>query len=254
MKLIAMLSILIFTQNLFSFDHSHALWSKVLKEYQTNKGLIQYKKLKKDSSTRAEHEFNRYLKDLSAVTFKEYEAYNKEQKMSFLINAYNAFTFKLIVDNYPVKSIKDLGSFFKKPWSIEFFSILDGKIKSLDPIEHEWLRPHFKDYRIHAAVNCASISCPPLRNEAFVPERLSKQLDHQMKQWIADPTRNKVNSKNKEWKVSKIFDWYEDDFENWGNGVETVINKYSSSPISKKALEEIDIDYMKYNWGLNEAK
>ena len=243
-----------FLSSAWSLDHSHAVWTKVLKSYQTPDGLVKYKQLKADVAANKDHLFLGYLSSIQSVTFKDYEGYTKSQKMAFLINAYNALTIKLIIDKYPVKTIKDIGGFFTKPWSVEFFSLLDGKIKSLDPIEHKWLRPNFKDFRIHAAVNCASISCPPLRNEAFVAERLDQQLDGQMRAWLGDKTRNQISSSKKTWKVSKIFDWYESDFKKWGGGVAKSIAKYMKAPPADKALEDIDIEYMDYNWNLNEAK
>lgn len=255
-KLIVFVSMLIFLpiQKGFSFDHSHMVWTNVLKEYQSSTGLVNYKKLKKDISEDKSHSFLLYIKSLESVKFNVYKKFSDKEKMAFLINAYNAFTFKLIVDKYPVKSIRDIGSLFTKPWDVEFFSLLDGKIKSLDPIEHKWLRLKFKDFRIHAAVNCASISCPPLRNEAFTAEKLDSQLEEQMKVWIADKSRNEFDHAKKEWKVSKIFDWYESDFKDWGNGVKNIVNKYLPKPLDKKTLEKIDLDYLPYDWNLNEQK
>ena len=255
-KLIVFVSMLIILpiQKGFSFDHSHMIWTKTLKEYQNSVGLVNYKKLKKDTEKSKSHSFLLYLKSLEDVKYDNYKKFSDKEKMAFLINAYNAFTFKLIVDKYPVKSIRDIGSLFTKPWDVEFFSLLGGKIKSLDPIEHKWLRPEFKDFRIHAAVNCASISCPPLRSEAFTADKLDAQLEEQMKVWIADKSRNEFNHGKKIWKVSKIFDWYESDFEDWGKGVKNTVNKYLPKPLNKKALKEIDLDHLKYDWNLNEYK
>lgn len=247
----------------FAFDHTHKEWTSVLKEYQTKKGLLKYKKLKADTDKSKEskdakktkiHVFNSYIDSVQAVSFKEYSSFSKNEKMAFLINSYNALTVKLILDNYPVKSIKKIGGWFTKPWSVEFFSLLDGKIKSLDPIEHEWIRPKFEDYRIHAAVNCASFSCPPLRNEAFVASRLDKQLDGQMVAWLKDQNRNQISLKSNTWTISKIFDWYEGDFKKWGGGVVNVISKYMKKPLDPEASKKIKIKYLNYNWDLNEAK
>lgn len=238
----------------FSFEQNHQKWTDVLKKYQTPKGLVKYEKLKKDTAENKDHPFNSYISDLQGVSFKNYNTFSKDEKMAFLINAYNALTIKLIIDNHPVASIKKIGGWFTKPWSIEFFSLLGGKIKALDPIEHKWIRPKFKDYRIHAAVNCASASCPPLRNEAFVAERLNEQLDDQMKAWIEDSNRNQVSSQSKTWSVSKIFDWYESDFEKWGGGVTKVINKHLEKPLETEALSKVKLKYLPYDWSLNEAK
>ncbi|MBP9707825.1 MAG: DUF547 domain-containing protein [Oligoflexales bacterium] len=234
-----------------SFNHRHADWSDVLQGYMKD-GMVDYKKLKKDNTS--QHSFSKYLAQLQKVGKKEFESWNRSQQMAFLINAYNAFTFKLILDHYPVKSIKDIGGLFKKPWSIEFFSLLDGEVKALDPIEHEVLRPRFKDYRIHAAVNCASISCPPLLNTAFVADKIDEQLDGQMKAWLADSNRNKFDLKSKKIEISKIFDWYEKDFVDWGQGLPKVIEKYGSPQAQQLIKAKVEIDYLSYDWNLNEVK
>lgn len=251
------LLVLFFASNVSAgtFDHSHKNWNLVLKEYQNKDGLVQYGKLKVDTAKNpSSHPFVTYVADLQKVNFSEFESWPKNEKMAFLINAYNAMTFKLIVDHYPVASIKKIGGLFGNPWKLKFFSLLDGKIKTIDPIEHEWLRPVYKDYRIHAAVNCASISCPPLRDEAFIAQKLEAQLDDQMKKWINDPIRNQFAVNENTLKVSKIFDWYKKDFVDWGGGVANVFNKYLTTPIPLELQKKTKIKYQDYNWDLNEAR
>tara|TARA_B100001094_G_C18072785_1_gene740996 strand:- start:232 stop:1059 length:828 start_codon:yes stop_codon:yes gene_type:complete len=234
------------------FDHSHKYFDQVLKKYLNKNFLVKYQVLKKDS-TDPNHIFPKYLKSLSAVSKQTFNSWNKNQKMAFLINSYNAFTLKLIVDHYPVKSIKDIGSLFTKPWDIKFFTFLDNKEMSLDPIEHQMLRPVFKDPRIHAAVNCASISCPKLARTAFTAQNLELLLETQTKEWINDTTRNKAEGSGK-WQLSKIFDWYEEDFVQWGKGVTEFVAKYHDGLNSRVGSKKVDIDYLEYNWQLNDAK
>ena len=236
-----------------AFDKTHASWTALLSQYQTADGRVKYAQLKKDA-TAATHPFNLYLKEVQAIKMAEYKTWPKGDQMAFLINSYNALTIKLIVDNYPVTSIKKIGGVFSKPWGIEFFSLLDDSIKALDPIEHKTLRPQFKDFRIHGAVNCASASCPPLRHEAFVGDRLDVQLDEQMRVWLADTSRNQFDGKTGELKISKIFDWYKDDFENWGGGVKTVLKKYAPASAQAAFAKNGEISYLEYDWSLNEAK
>lgn len=249
--LLGLIVFLIPAVSLAAFDSTHKEWSDVLKKYQDASGYLRYRQLKADASN-PKHPFNSYLSAVQAVNREEFDKWTDAHKKAFLINAYNALTVKLIVDHYPVASIKKIGGLFTKPWSLEFFSLLGGQIKALDPIEHEWLRPKFKDYRIHAAVNCASISCPPLRNEAFTGDKLDSQLDAQMRNWLGDKSRNLVSGEKFE--LSKIFSWYKEDFEKWGGGVKTVVNKFSSSPMPASALEKVDVSFLDYNWDLNEAK
>jgi hypothetical protein len=245
------------------FDHSHSLWTETLGRAVDAKGLVNYRALMATLKTPLKtplktsggapdgDSFTRYLSILEAVSERQYESWSKDERLAFLINAYNAFTVKLIVDHYPVKSIKDIGGFFSKPWSKKFFRLFDGKIQSLDPIEHEWIRPKFKDYRIHAAVNCAAQSCPQLRNEAYVADRLSAQLDQQMEVWLSDPNRNDFG-RGASISISKIFDWYEKDFTDWGDGVIPVINRFRKgmTPIPSG----VKIKYLNYSWALNEAR
>ncbi len=234
-----------------AFDHAHSKWSSVLKSYQDSKGQVHYKKLK-ESLTNGKSEFSQYTDTLQSVTESEYSGWTEAQKKAYLINAYNAFTVKLILDHYPVQSIKKIGGLFTKPWSMKFFSLLGGKIKSLDPIEHEWLRPQFRDYRIHAAVNCASVSCPPLRNEAYVPEKLEAQLNDQMTVWLSDPSRNQIDEQKKIVNLSKIFDWYGEDFKTWGKGVPEVLKRHGQGAWSKFD-SSYKIKFLDYNWDLNDA-
>lgn len=253
-KVLSLLAIFFLSIPAFAFDHIHLRWSEVLKKYQNTQGYVSYKKLKEDAALDKKHNFYQYLAEIQSVKQSEFDRWTSDEKKAFLINSYNALTFKLIVDHYPVASIKKIGGIFTKPWSLEFFSLLEGKIKKLDPIEHEWLRPTFKDYRIHAAVNCASVSCPPLRSEAFVASKLDAQLDDQMKLWLNDKTRNQINYQTKVFKVSKIIDWYKADFEDWGGGVVNVINKYVTNSLPREISSQIKVQYLPYNWDLNEAK
>lgn len=246
-------TIFLFAPQALAFDHTHADWNSVLEKYRNSIGLINYKDLKTDSSQNPMHKLNSYIEKIESVSELEYNSWSENQKKSFLINSYNALTLKLIVKNYPVKSIKKIGGLFSSPWKIEFFSLFQGKIKSLDPIEHVWLRPQFKDLRIHAAVNCASISCPVIGSEALVPERIDQQLDLQMKSWLTDKSRNFIDPATMSFTISKIFDWYKEDFEKWDGGVLNVIRKYYVPQISKGDFESVKLKYLEYNWDLNEV-
>lgn len=224
-----------------AFDHSHKDLTDTLAKYQDADGLMKYAGLKKDSAAA----FARYVQAIQGVTNGEFNGWSANQQKAYLINAYNALTVKLILDNYPVKSIKKIGGLFTKPWSVKFFKLLGGQLEALDPIEHEFLRPKYKNHRIHAAVNCASYSCPPLRHTAFTADKLDAQLDEQMTVWLADAGRNQLGANPL--KISKIFDWYKKDFEQWGGGVLAVVGKYGK-PAGR------DIEYLDYNWDLNESK
>jgi hypothetical protein len=133
--------------------------------------------------------------------------WSESAQLAYWINVYNAFTIKLIIDHYPVESIKDIGSkiqvpFINSPWDIKLIEI-EGKKYDLNNVEHSILRKDFEEPRIHFAIVCASFSCPKLRREAFTAEKLEEQLQEQAVDFINDPAKNSI-SKNKA-EVSKIF-------------------------------------------------
>jgi hypothetical protein len=227
------------------FDHGHQAFTKVLSTH-VGKGKVDYAALKKRPS-----ELNAYLDTLAAVSKKDYDRWSKQQQMAFLINLYNAATLKLIIDHYPVKSIKDIGSIIKGPWKQEVVRLW-GKKVTLDHVEHDLLRPGFKDPRVHFAVNCASIGCPDLRNEAFQASKLEDQLDEQARGFLRDSSRNRLDAKNKTLHLSLIFKWFKEDFVNKSGSVEKFVAPYfedaDRSVIQRGGLE---IEYTDYNWNLN---
>lgn len=236
--------------NSFAFDHDHKQWDEILKKNLNSKGFVKYKDIKENKAP-----LESYLDVLKKVKKAEYSKWTKQEKMTFLINAYNAFTVKVIIEHYPLKSIKDIGSIFTSTWKTKFayLNLLEGSVLTLDGIEHDTLRESFKDYRIHAAVNCASISCPVLRAEAYTSGKLETQLNEQMEVWLADSSRNQFNVQKGVAKLSKIFDWYEDDFVKWGGGINKVIEKYGPKEAKEVFKKKADIDYMDYDWNLNDV-
>jgi hypothetical protein len=235
----------------YSFDHTHKDFADTLSIYLVN-GQVKYAELKAATESVPSHPFRRYLKSLQDVDRAQFDAFTVNEQKAFLINAYNSLTIKLILDHYPVGSIRDIGGVFSNPWKIEFFSLLGGDIKSLDPIEHEYLRPRYKDYRIHSAVNCASASCPELRSEPYLADKLDRQLDEQMARWLHDASRNKVDTAKRKMLLSKIFDWYRDDFVNYGGSVESVIEKHAGDVFTPAIASKFSTDYLPYSWQLNE--
>ena len=251
---------LLLPQVTFGFDHSHSRWDGLLKRHVhwDVKGVastVDYAALKQHA------ELGAYLSELSAVTFKDYSAWSKPQPLSFLINAYNAFTVELILSKYPdIESIKDLGSFFTSPWKIDFFTLL-GKERNLDGLEHKLIRQPgvFDDPRIHASVVCASIGCPGIRNEAFVAEQLDAQLEDSLRRFLSDRSRNRYNAKTDELEISKIFDWYSDDFSGYRQhpSVAAFLGDYAEL-LSDNKNEQLRIkagdtplEYLDYDWRLN---
>lgn len=164
--------------------------------------------------------------------------WSRAKKMAYWINAYNAFTIKKIVDNYPVSSITKLDG--GKPWDQKWIS-LGGKTYSLNNIENDILRPKYKDARIHFAVNCAAKSCPPILNKAWTAKNLEKYMEQQAKAFINNSKYNNITANKVA--ISKIFEWYAGDF---GNIIE-YLNKYSTTKINANA----QVVYKEYDWALN---
>ncbi|MBI2645929.1 MAG: DUF547 domain-containing protein [Deltaproteobacteria bacterium] len=245
------LTILLTVALLFTFTpltwSEHEEWSQILKTY-VQDGRVQYKKLH-ETWKNENHILKIYLKKLDSYSKKEVEAWNKNDQMAFYINAYNAYTIALILDHYPVKSIKDIGTVLKSPWDLDIVHLFKEN-HTLNWIEHEVLRPVFKDPRVHAAVNCASKSCPKLQSQAFMGDTLSNQLDSALKEFIADTSKNQFDTQNNFAKFSKIFKWYGDDF---SPSVPQFLVSFAPTDGVKKLLKDKDlkIDYLDYDWSLN---
>ena len=257
------------TQQPAPFDHSHAVFNKLLKENVVD-AKVNYKGFI-DSSV----EFDNYLESLNNIDPKRFKSWTEKQKIAFWINAYNAFTIKAIIDHYPIKRSFTLVGIFYAPknsilqipgvWKKLKFKAVGSEV-TLDHIEHGILRKEFNEPRIHAAINCASISCPDLRSEAYTAERLDAQL--------SDASSIFVNSKSKgvlidkesgKVRISKIFKWFGEDFyKNYGsetfmlrsskqNGSLGYIAEYIDDNEKKYILEgDYKLKYLPYDWGLNE--
>lgn len=239
----------------FAQEIDHSLFAEVMQKYNLN-GNLNYKELTK------ENKLTEYLNLLSNTNPDKLPSDNS--KIAFWINVYNAFTIKAIVDNYPVESINDLHSggrilgylLSTTVWDDEFINI-SGKEYSLNDIEHEILRKEFKEPRIHFAIVCASISCPQLRNESYVANKLDKQLEEQAIQFFNDSTKNKFDSINKIAQLSKILDWFEEDFGENDEEVLLFVSEFLGSEVNtdlKQNSNDWSIEYLEYNWGLNEQK
>lgn len=230
-----------------TFDHNHTVFDEILNDcVKLSKGTssVDYKKIKANVK-----KLNNYLDSLSNVKPIEYQNFTKKQKLSFLINAYNAFTISLIVENYPVSSIKKLGTLLTSPWKKVFFKFL-GKDSSLDFIEHETIRKNFKEPRIHFAVVCASVGCPSLRNEAYIATKLEEQLEDSAKVFINHKARNYFDKSSNTFYLSKIFDWYGSDFGNVQKFVAKRMNLLDDNQVTGKEK----ISFLSYDWSLNETK
>jgi hypothetical protein len=255
------------------FDHRYTNFDQLLTQVvQTSadkkQTRVNYQRLSVKSDI-----LQRSLNAFSAVSKNQFDGWDEQQQLSFLINAYNGFTLKLIIDNWDefkqgdADSIRDLGSLFTTPWEKKFFTLFNEK-QNLDDIEHEMVRKWFKEPRIHAALVCAAVSCPPLRDEAFVASALTTQLDSQMQRFLADNSRNeiKINGQEGEASLSSIFKWYRGDFEKGQQGFHSLfdlLSTYSEALVEgddnaqaqRNLLKSADypITFKDYDWRLNDV-
>lgn len=222
---------------------SHQLWTELLKMHVRDDGNVNYQGFLQDKA-----KLQRYLDTLSQNP-PDTTTWSEAEQLAYWINVYNAFTVKLIVDNYPLESITDLHPTLHVPgvntvWHKKFFRIGNQKA-SLDEIEHQILRKQFNEPRIHFAINCASKSCPPLRPEAYEAGKLEEQLTEQARSFINNPKYNQIEAERAE--VSKIFSWFSGDFTKQGS-LQEYLNKYSTVQLRADAA----IAYKDYDWSLNE--
>jgi hypothetical protein len=235
-------------------DHAHEAWNALLKTHVVLRDGGSASQLRYAGMALERAALEGYLDSLSRIAAGEFEAWPRPAQMAFLINAYNAFTVEKILTRYPdIRSIWDFGKLFGNPFKDEFFVLLGGR-RSLDWIEHETLRKRYRDPRIHYAVNCASVGCPMLREEAYAAARLEAQLDEQARRFLSDRSRNRLSDGRLE--VSRIFDWFKQDFaprEAYFAGYAELLADDATGRelIRKKAAA---LRFLDYDWSLNDAR
>ena len=241
-------------------DFNHSSWDSLLNKHvtMTNGGkssVVNYAGMQADKA-----KLNSYMTATSNVSQSEFNGWSKDEQLAFLINVYNAGTVELVLTKYPnIKSIKDIGGVFGSPWKQNFITLL-GKTRSLDDIEHNLIRgsKRYNEPRIHFAVNCASIGCPALLDDAFTASKLDNQLEQVTSKFLADNSRNRFTGSTLE--VSPIFKWYKEDFATSWRGTKDLagfLSRYSSS-LGLNSAQTADlksgktkISYTSYDWNLN---
>ena len=214
------------------------IFNNLLQKNVDSKGNVNYANLKKE-----EGKLDTYLAYLEKTTPSS--SWSKNKQKAFWINAYNAYTIKTILNNYPTKSITKIKIKGKTAWKASIAKV-GGKTYSLDHIEHQILFKKFFDPRIHVGVNCASGSCPKLHNVAYTEGNIDSTLEKLTKAFVNDPKRNKITKANSI-QVSEIFNWFKVHFTKNGGTVIGFINKYSNTKVSPKAR----VSYLSYDWSLN---
>jgi hypothetical protein len=249
-----------------SFDD----YGAILTSNVDDRGMVDYKGLKANRKP-----LDNFLLSVSRLDLKLYEGWNDKEKIAFWINAYNALTLKAIIDHYPIQAsllksfVYPKNSIRQIPgvWDKLTFAVM-GRDMTLDGIEHETLRAKFNEPRIHVALVCAAMGCPPLRNEPYTGAKLDSQLDDQAAKFLKNPEKFRIDRNNKKVYLSPIFDWFGQDFvKTYGADKEfsgfsekerAVLNFVGRhlAPADKAYFLKggFSIEYLKYDWSLNEKK
>lgn len=243
-------------------DFDHGDWDRLLREHVRVIDGGVATQLDYSGMAADRRELQIYLAGIAEVPRSTFDSWSTPAQLAFLINAYNAYTVDVILQEYPdIDSIRDIGFFLSSAWN-QNFAKLFGEPVTLDDIEHGMIRGWglYNEPRIHFAVNCAAIGCPALRGEAFVSDKLEMQLEDSTKKFLSDRSRNYFD--NGRMYISSIFDWYEEDFEKGWGGVDSVAEflaaygaelNVDEATTNKLLADDIRIRHLKYDWGLNDT-
>jgi hypothetical protein len=229
------------------FDHTHARYGRVLRDYVKN-GRVDYASLQSDPQ-----DLDAYLAELAAVKPEEFAAWSRGKRLALLLNLYNARTLRLIIDHYPLKSIRQIGVLPGAAWR-ELVVRFGGGIMTLGHLENKIIREDYHEPRIHFALVCAANGCPQLRSEPYTDDRLDAQLDEQAKQFLATVEKNRFEEANNTLWLSPIFKWYQQDFTGRAGSLAAYVKPFLPEE-PRRALDrspKARIIYTDYDWGLNE--
>lgn len=233
-------------------DHEHATWSRLVRQY-VRDGFVDYQGLKRNG----EQQLDAYLQSLQAVCRGNYDDSTRSQQLAFWINAYNAYTVKLILKHYPLQSIRNIGVLPGAAFRESFIALSklvgDGQaLMSLNDIEHEVLRKKFLEPRIHFAIVCASKGCPSLRSEPYRARDLEAQLTDAAQRFVRDPSKNRFDPATRTLHLSAIFDWFHEDFEKAASTVPTFVARYAEPDVAAALLAgNVQVEHLDYDWSLN---
>jgi hypothetical protein len=235
-----LLSIILTASSAVAFDHDYTAYGETLAKY-VEKGRVDYEGLMQDRAT-----LDNLLSDCASVSFDEYQTFSRARQIAFVLNLYNAATLVLILDHYPVTSIKDIGGLFSSPWNKKIITLFDHTV-GLGHIEYDILNSEFKDPRIHFALASASVSGPHLRNKPYLSATLEQQLTEAERDFLtARPDANSFSDNTLY--LSPLFKWYAQDFESTGGVLQFVRTYFPEiNPDTK-------IVYNHFDWNLNSTQ
>jgi len=228
-------------------EHDHAAWTMILGRF-VRDGQVAYGRLAREGAPM----LAAYLGSLSSACADDYARRSRAEQLAFWINAYNAFTVKLVLDHYPLASIRKIGWLPGAAFRERFIPMpgLKGGSVSLDDIENGTLRADFREPRIHFALVCASRSCPMLRGEAYRAADLDRQLDDQAHAFLADPTKNRFDPTTNTLYLSSIFRWFRTDFEAAAGSLPAYVGRYLND--HRATAPGVRIEFLDYDWSLND--
>jgi hypothetical protein len=235
-----------------AFDHDHAAWTAILQRYLRD-GRVDYAGLKQGGKS----QLSAYLRTLESVSRDQYDAWTREQKLAFWINAYNANTVALIVEHYPIPSIRSIGRLPLAAFRKRFISMPEFRRRklSLNEIENQILRKQFGEPRIHFAIVCASKGCPVLASEAYRAADLDQQLEEGARRFVRDPAKNRFDAASGTLYLSSIFKWFGGDFNRAAGGVPLFVARYAEEPTAAAIREEnVRVAFLPYDWSLNQTE
>jgi hypothetical protein len=245
-----------------AFDHTHSAWTEFLNEVLPESDSLGVQEVDYARAQGNEPALNDYLRTLASIPETTFLAFDVVDQQAFLINLYNAAMIKKVLSRYPdIRSVWDFGRIFNHPFKHRFISLFGEKV-SLNDVEHGWLRGRSAlfDPRVHFAVNCASIGCPPLRRSAYVGATLNAALDEQAARFLSDRTKNGFDRKTMRLMLSPLFEWYEEDFSLQGQAGSHAYLARFAKPLGLSVLEakalgkgELEITWSTYDWSLNTA-
>ena len=232
-----------------AFDQTHSRYTRVLAAT-VKDGRVDYAKLKA-----APADLDAYLKDVGSVSAADFARWSKGDRLALLLNLYNAQTLRLIVDQYPLKSIRSIGALPGAAWR-GLIVRFGGQMLSLEHLENKVIRPEYREPRIHFALVCAAVSCPPLRGEPYVGSRLGEQLDDQARKFLATTESNRFDAAKNTLYLSQIFNWYKEDFikpaGSVANYVKPFLPKSQRDALADPAKAKVQFN--EYDWALNDRK